>query len=198
MNNIEYLIFAFGGYFLFVLAVGLWFYNRAVLLKSRRQSIATDEKYHPAFLNAQPQSVPDTETERAPSVLNGSMQQRQLVYKLSEYILDNATVSTHVLDRDKLASTLSTNRTTLSKSVRDVTGKTLMEYINLLRLKKTVSSLDNPSGLTLEAIAEAYGFTYRKFYRHFREHYRCTPSEYRKMVCQGDGEIDIMSISPSP
>ena len=181
VNSIVYFIFALGGYFLFVLAVGLGFYYyRTVLLKNRRQSITVNEQYCLAAHNAQQQSVPEKETECDPSSINGNLQQRLLVYKLNDYILDNKTVTANVLDRDKLASALSTNRTTLSKSVRDVTGKTLMEYINLLRLEKTVSSLDNPSGLTLEAIAEAYGFTYCKFYRHFIEHYHCTPSEYRK------------------
>ena len=181
-----YFTFTLGGYFLFVLAVGLWFYyNRSFLsLFSTRKKKYCNQQAIPSCNsqcsthNAQQQSVP----EHAPSLLNGNMQQQQLVCKLNDYILENKTDSVIALDRDKLAFALSTNRTTLSKSVRDVTGKTLMEYINFLQLEKTVKNLDNPSGLTLEAIAEAYGFTYRKFYRHFTEHYQCTPSEYRKMA----------------
>ena len=177
-------IITLGGYFLFVLAVGLWFYyNRSFLLlfRNRKKKYCSQRAIQSgnsqsSTLNTQLQSVP----EHAPPLLKGNMKQQQLVYRLNDYILDNITDSVIVLDRDKLASALSTNRTTLSKSVRDVTGKTLMEYINWLRLEKTMKNFDNSSGLTLEAIAESCGFTYRKFYRHFTEHYRCTPSEYRK------------------
>ena len=179
MDTIVYFAFTFGGYFLFVLTAGMWiYYNKTVLFRKRRKNITINRQSCPVTHNAQQQSVP----KHAPSLPKGNIKQQQLVYKLSDYILDNISDSVIALDRDKLASALSTNRTTLSKSVRDVTGKTLMEYINWLRLEKTMKNFDNSSGLTLEAIAEACGFTYRKFYRHFTEHYRCTPSEYRKMV----------------
>ena len=186
MNTVFYFAFTLGGYFLFVLTAGLWiYYNRSVLFLFRnrkkkycnQQAIPSGNSQH-STLNSQQQSVP----KHAPSLLKGNMKQQLLVYRLNDYILDNLTDSVVALDRDKLVSALSTNRTTLSKSVRDVTGKTLMEYINLLRLEKTVKILDIPSGLTLEAIAETYGFTYRKFYRYFTEHFHCKPSEYRKMA----------------
>ena len=197
MNSLVYLIFALGGYFMLLIVI---YNNRNVLFKNIRKSLPfglppekserkphSNKQYLPAEQmplndNKLELSNPFIEKDRTPSLFNGNIRQQQLVYKLNDYILENKTVMTIALDRDKLASALSTNRTTLSKSVRDVTGKTLMEYINLLRLEKTVNNLDNPAGLTLEAIAEAYGFTYRKFYRHFREHYHCTPSEYRKMA----------------
>ena len=186
MNTVVYFVITLGGYFLFVLAAGLWiYYYRPLLFSKRGKNIANNGQSRPATLNAQISILnaqQQSEPEHAPSLLNCNMKQQQLVYKLNDYILDNNTDSVIALDRDKLAYALSTNRTTLSKSVMDVTGKTLMEYINLLRLEKTVKNLDNPSGLTIEAIAEAYGFTYSKFYRHFTEHYHCTPSEYRRMA----------------
>ena len=98
-----------------------------------------------------------SETSRTFAAMqNGTLQQRKLVGKLRDYILDDKTISMTVIDRDKFALALSTNRTTLSKSVRVVTEKTLMEYINLVRLEEAVKKLEHPSGLTLEAIAESY------------------------------------------
>ena len=121
------------------------------------------------------------ETGRALSLQTGEMQQQQIVYRLRKYILDNQNDTKIDIDRDELAAALTTNRTTLSNAVKALTGKTLMEYVNLLRLEKARQLLDSHPKFTVEAVAEACGFTYRTFYRLFKEHYNFSPAEYRRM-----------------
>ena len=84
---------------------------------------------------------------------------------------------------DKLVPILNTNRTYLYDSIKAVSGKSLQEYVNFLRLEEARRMFDNHSELTIERIAEECGFNYYStFYRLFRERYQITPSEYRKMA----------------
>ena len=197
MISFVYFIFALSGYILLALVLGIWFVKNRPSENMEQKTLAekhleqSDPQKHcfeeivytTSLQNGtlQKQKPVASETSRTYAAMqNGTLQQRILVGKLRDYILDDKTISMTVIDRDKFALALSTNRTTLSKSVRAVTEKTLMEYINIVRLEEAVKKLEQPSGLTLEAIAEAYGFTYCKFYRLFKEHYHITPSEYCK------------------
>ena len=191
-RNRNYFLFALGGCFLLALTLGIWmYYSRTIVRKNRglyrqikEQDRLAAELEQMTFLYGQlaQSTTQPVETGRAPSLQHGNIQQRQFVFHLQKYILDDRNYARIDIDRDDLAVALSTNRTTLSEAVRMVTGKTLMEYISLLRLEKAKQMLDSPSGFTVEAIAEECGFTYRTFYRLFKEHYHFSPSEYRKMV----------------
>ena len=119
------------------------------------------------------------ETLQATSLQTGDMQQRRLVCRLQKYLLDDNNYLKDDLDREELVKALNTNRTTLSRTIKTVTGKTLMEYINLMRLEKARQILDNCPGFTVKAVAEDCGFNYRTFYRLFREHYHFSPAKYR-------------------
>jgi AraC-like DNA-binding protein len=119
------------------------------------------------------------------------IRQRKLVDALREYILDNSHIVMADIDRNRLAVALSTNRTTLSGAVKAITGKTLMEYVHFLRLEETRKMLDSHKRLSIDAIAENYGLNARTFYRLFREHYKISPAEYRKMAKKMKAELTI-------
>ena len=112
----------------------------------------------------------------------GYTQQLQLVYHLRKYILEHINYFSFDIERDKLGIALSTTYTILSETVKTITGKTLMEYINLVRLEKARQMLENNPEQTVKAIAEECGFNHRAFIRLFREHYSFSPSKYRKMA----------------
>ena len=105
-----------------------------------------------------------------------------LVSRLRNYVLKDRNFAKHDIDRDDLISALSTNRTTLSEAVKAVTNKTLMEYINALRLEEAKQLIDRHAELTIEAIAEKCGFNLRTFHRLFSECYHISPAKYRKMI----------------
>jgi AraC-like DNA-binding protein len=115
-------------------------------------------------------------------VLPGDKQQRQLVASLCEHLLYNRNFAKTDISRDDILAFMPTNRTTLSEAVKAVTGITLMEYIQTIRLNEAKLMLDNCTDLTIELIAEKCGFqTPATFYRLFRKYYHITPAEYRKI-----------------
>jgi AraC-like DNA-binding protein len=109
------------------------------------------------------------------------LQYQRLVSRLRNYILRDRDFSEPVMNRDELITALTTNRTTLSLAVKAVTDKTLMQYINYLRLEEAKLMLEKHSEFTIEAIAEQCGFNARTFYRLFNEFYQISPAKYRKL-----------------
>jgi len=81
-----------------------------------------------------------------------------------------------------LVSEIATSRTPLFEAIKAVAGKTPMEFINNIRLEEAKRLLDH-SDDTIEAIATECGFQIAStFYRQFRDRYRITPAEYRRMA----------------
>jgi len=112
------------------------------------------------------------------------LQQQLLVDRLREYVLTDGNYMNNDIDRDEIISALSSNRTSLSEAVKAVTNKTLMEYINFLRLEEAKRLLGKHNEFTIEAIAEKCGFNLRTFHRLFNEHYHISPAKYRKIHFQ--------------
>ena len=125
--------------------------------------------------------APDVETHNYAS-LPGNNQQRQLVSRLRDYLLQDNYFATFDINIQELILEMATNRANFFKALKTVTGKTPMEFINDLRLDEAKKLLDNTT-LTIETIALECGFnTVRTFYRQFRDKYLITPAEYRNIA----------------
>ncbi|MCK9860341.1 response regulator [Paenibacillus sp. ATY16] len=67
----------------------------------------------------------------------------------------------------------------LSRIFKNETGQTFNDYVNTLRLEAASKLLKDPK-LKMSAISEMAGYMSEKyFFRKFKEHYGCTPTEYR-------------------
>ena len=121
-----------------------------------------------------------TDSKHVNKKSNNDPQYQLLVSRLRNYVLKDQNYAKPDIDRDEFIAALSTNRTTLSEAVKTVTNKTLMEYINYLRLEEAKQMLDKHSELTIEAIAEKCGFNLRTFHRLFIDIYQVSPAKYRK------------------
>jgi AraC-like DNA-binding protein/Flp pilus assembly protein TadD len=202
-RNRNYFLFALGGCLLLAIALGIWIYHSRTIVKKNRglyrqikeQDRLADEleamsRQYEQMTQLDEKDT-DVETGRAPSLhiphapsLPGNKQQRQLVSHLREFLLKDRYFANYDLDIQNLVPEMATNRTSLFEAIKTVTGKTPMEFINSLRLDEAKRLLDNPD-LTIETIALDCGFTTSStFYRQFRERYRITPAEYRKIASQ--------------
>ena len=191
MRNRNYFLFALGGCILLTLVLGGYvYYNRLILRKNRALylRIKEQERLAEELQEAERQReeadaathVGDAETAREQARLH---QQRELVARLHDYLLSDRNFANPKLDAAEIALALSTNRTTLFDTLKAVTGQTPVEYIRALQLQESKRMLETDSRLTIAAIAEECGFnSSRTFYRHFREQYNITPTEYRKIA----------------
>ena len=110
---------------------------------------------------------------------NGDRQQRELVKQLQLKLSNNRYFAKNDIKAGELATELLTYRTYLYEAVKAVTGKSLQEYINdikIMEAKKLLETTDEP----IKSIYETCGFSsQRTFYRQFTDNCKMTPAEYR-------------------
>jgi AraC-like DNA-binding protein len=122
----------------------------------------------------------------------GSILQRQLVSRLRDNLLGDRKFLNPDFNRDALIHALTTNKTSLFDAVKAVTGKSLQEYINFLRLEEARRMLENQPNVTIEFIAGACGFNSRRtFHRLFREQYRISPTAYRMAAISKSNNLTV-------
>jgi len=194
-RNRNYFLFALGGCLLLAIALAIWIHHsRAIVKKNRglyrqikeQDRLAEELEAMTQQYDQIAQLIPPTAEEEVAVAENvnlpGNQQQRKLVSRLREILLNDNYFANYDIDLQKLTSEIATNRTYLFEALKAVTGKTPMEYITYLRLDEAKRLLDNPT-LTIETIALDCGFnTSRTLYRQFRDRYRISPTEYRKMA----------------
>lgn len=79
-----------------------------------------------------------------------------------------------------LSSSLFMHRTSLYKKLLYITGKTPLEFIRAMRLKRAAQLLET-DGVYVSEIAYMVGFNSPKvFASHFKEEFGCSPTEYRR------------------
>ncbi|UPK67432.1 two-component regulator propeller domain-containing protein [Chitinophaga filiformis] len=93
--------------------------------------------------------------------------------ELVEKNMDNADFSV-----EDLSSAMCMNRVTLYRKILSLTGKTPIEFIRSIRLKRAAQLLEK-SGLSVSEIAYSVGFNNPKhFSRFFKEEFQRLPSQY--------------------
>ena len=181
-RNRNYFLFSLCACLLLAVLSGVFIYynrlithkNRGLYLQIKEQDRLTQELEALAS-----QYRPHEPDEGAP----GNPQQRELVSRLRDYLLSNKNFTKPDIERQELIVALTTNKTYLFESVKAVTGKTLQEYVNLLRVEEAKQLFDHHPDYTVDMVAQACGFhSVRTFYRLFSEQYRITPGEFKKMA----------------
>ncbi|GHV50084.1 hypothetical protein FACS1894181_10170 [Bacteroidia bacterium] len=158
-----------------ILLLFIIYYNRRIARKNRNLVARLKEQDKLTEMSLQEDSDSAGQTDESNA--------RELLRNLHAWLLQDARYAGKI-DANILAATLSVSRTRLFESVKNLTGKTLHDYINSLRLDQARQMLETTIA-TVETIATDCGFsTVRTFYRLFRESYGMTPAQYRKIVAK--------------
>lgn len=92
----------------------------------------------------------------------------------------NENISNPDFSVSDLSAALYMHRASLYKKLLYITGKTPVEFIRAIRLKRAAALLET-DGVYISEIAYMVGFNSPKvFAGHFREEFGCSPSEFRK------------------
>lgn len=112
-----------------------------------------------------------------PSHIEITSLDEQLIEKAVKYVEDNIFRSD--LSVEELAQNMGMSRVHLYKKITALTGKTPIEFIRLLRLKRATQYLAE-SQLTIAEIAYRLGFNNPKYFsKYFKEEFGILPSEYQ-------------------
>lgn len=101
----------------------------------------------------------------------------KLMEKAMKYVSKN--ISRPELSVEELSDALGMSRVSLYKKIKQITGKTPIEFIRIIRLKRAAQLL-RESQLNISEIAYQTGFNNPKvFSRYFKEEYGILPSAYQ-------------------
>ncbi len=104
-----------------------------------------------------------------------------LFIRIDDAVRDNELFRSHSVSRRDVASIIGSNETYVSNSVKEVTGLTFSEYVNMIRLDYACNLMKSDKSLTIDAVSDESGFSSsRTFYRLFKERFGLTPSQYTR------------------
>ena len=140
-----------------------------ILLQRIHNLIERSQQKHQRFKN---------EIDIEPSEITVTSLDEQLISKAI------ALVEEHMSDSDfnveELSNALGVHRSQLYKKLQHLTGRTPIQFIRLLRLKRGKQLLEQ-SGLYVSEIAYQVGFNSpRVFSKYFKAEFGMTPEEYKK------------------
>lgn len=102
----------------------------------------------------------------------------KLIERAVKYVEEN--ISRSDLSVEELSKALGMSRVHLYKKILHITGKTPIEFIRILRLKRATQYL-RESQLNVSEIAYQLGFNNPKYFsKYFQEEFGISPSEYQK------------------
>ena len=113
--------------------------------------------------------------EVSPSEITISSLDEQLIEKAIRIVEENMDNSEFSVE--ELSAQIGISRSGLYKKLMSITGKSPLEFMRILRLKRGKQLLEK-SQLSISQIAYQVGLSPKQFAKYFKEEYGCLPSEY--------------------
>ena len=141
------------------------------------------------------QGKPRTQIDPEPSEIVITSLDEQLVENAIKYVEQN--ISRTDLSVEELSAAMGMSRVPLYKKLLRITGKTPIEFIRIIRLKRAAQLL-RESQLNVSEIAFQLGFSSPKYFtKYFKDEFGLTPSAYQE--AKGKKQINPLSkTSPAP
>lgn len=186
-NSISY--FIVGGFaILSFLLLLLFFKNKNKIKYYKEQAVLLTKTSEPIILNEKSNLIELEPEEKKSPIVKSTLSDEILDFitqKLKQFE-ENKDYLSNTLTLDNLAKDFSTNRAYLSKSIKELKGKSYSHYVNDLRIKFIIKELKtNPKvqKLTIAAIGEKAGFNNAEsFSNAFKKVTRTLPSYYLKAL----------------
>lgn len=150
--------------------------RRESLLKERISSMEREE------IANSPENVPSN--KYASSLTEAK--KTELFHALETLMTEQHIYTDNLLTKDKVAEMLDTNRTYLSQTINEQTGKTFTQYINDYRIQDAIRILsDSKNHISMKNLSTELGFSSTTtFYKQFQAATEMTPAQYRNQVIE--------------
>lgn len=123
-----------------------------------------------------------TLTEQQPAGRSAGRNALELFNRLERLLKEEQLFKEQSLKREDLLERLGTNKDTLNSAVQQHAGKSVMAYLQSIRLEYAISLLEG-TDKGVEEIAQEAGFVnVRSLQRAFKEEYNMTPTKYRGLM----------------
>lgn len=179
----NYMYFAIAGCILLAIILAIWiYYNRQIAKKNKtlvnqiRELQAQQEQYYTELLH---KTTFDIENNTDDDLFPENRKDK-LCLAIRDIILKEKSYRDPSITRDSLVERLGTNKDLFIDAFQYCFGMSFPEYINSLRLKDSITLLEQ-TDLSIEDVSEKVGFgSVRTFQRQFQSRYNMSPKDYRK------------------
>lgn len=142
-------------------------FNPQILKLKVKKMLEQGEKMRQTFKN---------QIEPEPSQITITTLDEQLIKKAIDYVETN--IASPTLSVEDLSKSLGMSRVHLYKKLTTITGRSPIEFIRVLRLKRAAQMLMDPSQ-NVSDVAYAVGFNNPKYFtKYFKEEFGVLPSKY--------------------
>lgn len=124
----------------------------------------------------------------SPSEITITSLDEQLISKAIRIVEEN--ISNMDFTVDELSSSVGMTRGHLYKKLVAITGKTPLDFIRTIRIKRGRQLLEK-SQLGVADVAYRVGLSPKQFAKYFKEAYGELPSEFKKRSCVSDGQMEL-------
>jgi len=173
------------------ITMGIWIYYSRLVTKKNRTMVAQIRELQAEQERREVEILGKTTFEPAEtSVLQPGdhtgfcpeSRRDKLCIAIRDLILKDKIYRNPEITRDHAVNRLGTNKNLFIDAFQFCFGTSFTEYINMMRLKESVTLLEQ-SDLLMEEISEKAGFgSVRTFYRQFQNKYNISPRSYRKLA----------------
>lgn len=149
-------------------------FNPQILRLKVKKMVEQTERRQQTFKN---------QIEPEPSQITITTLDEQLIKKAIDYV--EANIASPTLSVEDLSRALGMSRVHLYKKLTTITGRSPIEFIRVLRLKRAAQLLKDPAQNVAD-VAYAVGFNNPKYLtKYFKEEFGCLPSKYYQQT-EGD------------
>ena len=155
----------------------------SVIVRQNKEYAKHEESLNRTIANLQSQ----THCHRSNGAAMPAFKVEDIMTRLTGLLTEDSVITDSNLTLNSIAEMLDTNRTYLSKAIKDTTGDYFPALVRSLRVKRAIRMMEQNEDVSLIEIYEKSGFTSKSsFYSAFKHETGMSPSVYRNMLHKND------------
>ena len=152
-------------------------------MRQNKEYAKHEESLNRTIANLQSQ----THCHRSNGAAMPAFKVEDIMTRLTGLLTEDSVITDSNLTLNSIAEMLDTNRTYLSKAIKDTTGDSFPSLVRSLRVKRAIRMMEQNEDVSLIEIYEKSGFTSKSsFYSAFKHETGMSPSVYRNMLHKND------------
>lgn len=154
-----------------------------VIVRQNRDYAKHEEYLNQAIANLQSQVLACTHDKQINGNSMSALKIEDIMARLAVLLADDLIISDNSLTLNSIAEMLDTNRTYLSKAIKETTGDSFPSLVKSFRVKRAIRIMEQNADVSLVEVYKKSGFTSRSsFYSAFKDEVGMSPSVYKSLL----------------
>ena len=155
----------------------------AIIVRQNKEYAKHETYLNRTIAHLQSQILAQTQDRQASGNTMPAFKIEDIMTRLAILLTDESIISNNNLTLNSMAEMLNTNRTYLSKAIKEATGDSFPSLVRSFRVKKAIRLMEENKDASLVEVYEKSGFTSRSsFYSAFKYEIGMSPSVYKSLL----------------